>query len=174
MMPGSASGLRNSDWKIAPLTPSAAPNTSAAATRGSRHSTTMSWTSPVSPPVSAETTCPGLSGYEPVISASTAMPATATASTAQTTTERHSSRTAIRRRRSTSTRRPKSTRLGAERASVDARAHSPLAFFRRTSAMRTGAPTKAVTMPTGISPGRITIRPRMSETSSRLGASRML
>ena len=34
------------DWKIAPLTPSAAPNTSAAATRGSRHSTTMSCDQP--------------------------------------------------------------------------------------------------------------------------------
>ncbi|SAD59544.1 Uncharacterised protein [Enterobacter kobei] len=37
---GLPSGLRISDWKIAPLTPSAAPTRIAIATRGSRHSVT--------------------------------------------------------------------------------------------------------------------------------------
>src|SRR5690606_32149582 len=60
------------------------------------------------------------------------------------------------------------------RIEAPVRGHSPLAFRRRTRTINTGAPTKAVTMPTGISLGCMTIRPRISEASKRLGASSTL
>src|SRR5699024_7932000 len=47
------------------------------------------------------------------------------------------------------------------------RAHSCLTFWRRTIAMRTGAPTSAVMIPTSISAGRATTRPTTSETVTR-------
>src|SRR5699024_8731713 len=49
--------------------------------------------------------------------------------------------------------------------------HRPLAFFRRTRAMSTGAPTNAVTTPTWSSPGFITTLPMTSEARSRMGES---
>ena len=48
-------------------------------------------------------------------------------------------------------------------------AHTLLTLRRRASAISTGAPTKAVTMPTCNSPGRMTTRPTMSDDSSRTG-----
>ena len=47
--------------------------------------------------------------------------------------------------------------------------HRPLAFFRRTRAMSTGAPTNAVMTPTWSSPGFITTLPMTSEARSRMG-----
>ncbi len=78
-------------------------------------------------------------------------------------------RTAIPARRTTTMRCPKFT--PARQCPI---AHSPLTLLRRTRAISTGAPTNAVTIPTGSSPGIMTMRPRMSEASSRLGARRML
>ena len=49
-------------------------------------------------------------------------------------------------------------------------AHSPLTLRRRANAISTGAPMKAVTMPTCNSPGRSTSRPTMSAASSKIGA----
>ncbi len=49
--------------------------------------------------------------------------------------------------------------------------HRALTFLERTSQMSTGAPTKAVTMPTWISAGRMLKRPRISALSSTIGAS---
>src|SRR5690606_6619327 len=51
------------------------------------------------------------------------------------------------------------------------RAHSPLTRRRRARRISTGAPTKAVTMPTCNSPGRMTRRPTMSALISSMGAS---
>lgn len=53
---GLPSGLRVSDWKMAPLTPSAAPMSSAINTRGSRHSFTTIVTLRGASPNSAENT----------------------------------------------------------------------------------------------------------------------
>lgn len=53
-----------------------------------------------------------------------------------------------------------------------ARGHSVDAFARRTSAIRTGAPTKAATMPTGSSPGNSATRPMTSAISTSVGARR--
>ena len=51
--------------------------------------------------------------------------------------------------------------------------HSEASLRRRTRAMKKGAPSSAVTIPTCTSPGGETIRPMTSAPSSRIGASSM-
>ncbi len=60
---GLPSGLRVSDWKMAPLTPSAAPMSSAINTRGSRHSFTTIATLRGASPNSAENTSVNRQGH---------------------------------------------------------------------------------------------------------------
>lgn len=62
MKSGLPSGLRVSDWKIAPPTASAAPKRTAATMRGARHSRTTVRTLLLAPPVRTEVTSPGLRG----------------------------------------------------------------------------------------------------------------
>src|SRR3546814_4355057 len=52
--------------------------------------------------------------------------------------------------------------------------HSSASFRRRTSMMKKGVPSSAVTMPTWSSPGRATIRPSTSALSSSVGPSTRL
>ena len=67
---GLPSGLRVSDWKMAPLTPSAAPMSSAINTRGSRHSFTTIATLRGASPNSAENTWSIVRGTGPCASPS--------------------------------------------------------------------------------------------------------
>ncbi|MNE70366.1 hypothetical protein D3C80_1661560 [compost metagenome] len=66
---GLPSGLRSSDWKIAPLTPSAAPSTIAITTRGRRHWVTIMLRFFGPSPSRAEITCDGVSASVPLPSA---------------------------------------------------------------------------------------------------------
>ena len=59
MMSGEPSGLRVSDWKIAPEIPSAAPTSTAHSARGSRSSRTMNSVPGLPPPNSARVTSAG-------------------------------------------------------------------------------------------------------------------
>ena len=122
-----------SAWKIAPEIPSAAPLTSAATTRGSRSSLTMKRAPGSPPPSSTSTTAPGESGNSPVPIASTARAHVTAASASDATTARGRTRS--------------------ETAPVRTRGHSSAILRRRTTEMKIGTPTKAITIPAWTSPG---------------------
>ena len=63
---------------------------------------------------------------------------------------------------------------GAARPERDPAIHTDTSFRRRTSQMKNGAPTSAVTIPTPSSAGRAITRPRMSADSSTIAPSRTL
>ena len=148
MMSGLASGLRAMRWKIAPDRPNAAPTSTAVRPRGRRSVRTMKSVSGWPRPDErrhhvaerdrevADGQRPGEHDAAPRRRAPTV-----------TTSGRTATRADRPRRAERSTRAPS----GARRGDGD---HSSASFRRRTRAMKNGAPTKAVTMPTCTSPGR--------------------
>ena len=168
MMSGLPSGLRVSAWKTAPDAPSAAPMVTAHSARASRRSSTTKSVAVVPLPSSDGD---DIAGRQREV----AEEGSVTASPTPTTAMASSTVTTSGRRVDPQAHRP--TRSGGERTAVVRRScsraarHSWATRRRRTSAMNTGAPMIAVTMPTLSSPGRTTSRPMMSAPSSRIGAS---
>ncbi|CAO0835541.1 hypothetical protein SMICM17S_00244 [Streptomyces microflavus] len=104
---GEPSGFFVSDWKSAPLTASAAPQTTANSSRGSRQVTTTSRVrGSASGSKSAESTWAGVSWMEPVARVRTPRAATTRTRTPQTMTDRRSTRSEARPRRSAQVVRP--------------------------------------------------------------------
>ena len=169
MMSGLPSGLRVRLWKIAPLTPSAAPTSSAGQHPGqpqvvddevgrpgrrrpNRRARTSAERDRVKSPVDSAST--DAEGEQQPASATTPLhggssgPSTSGAAEGPGTGRRAEARPGRRRESG----------------------HSAAIRRRRTSAMNTGAPTNAVTMPTSSSPGPHHDPAEMSEPSSRIGA----
>ncbi len=165
-MSGLASGLRATLWKMAPESPKAAPTSRPVRARGSRTRWTMNSASSVPAPKIAGTTSASGIGKSPTLS-----------ETANTTTiAAVRARPTIRDRRRTWERARCTTEVSRWTATVtigavhDGHRQSSASLRRRTRMMKNGAPTRAVTMPTWTSPGRVTTRPMTSAPSSRIGA----
>ena len=141
-MSGEPSGLRVSDWKIAPESPSAAPASTAQSARGSRRSRTMK-DAAGSLPTSPLITSPGLMANSPV---------------------------PMRQQEEEGA--PDGERApDDDRARVDEADHSAGMFRLRTMAMNSGAPTKASISPACSSCGATSTRPITSATSMRTAPS---
>ena len=149
-MSGEPSGLRVSDWKSAPETPSAPPTSSAHSTRGRRTSLMMNSEPASPPPSSVLITVPGGMSNSPVPMAKIARASTTTSMIEPTTTDRWWMR----------------SETDSPRRSVRTRAHSWAIRFPRTSAMNSGVPMTAIITPACSSPGRTITRPITSANSS--------
>ena len=163
MMSGLPNGLRVSAWNAAPEAPSAAPMATAHSARASRRSSTTKSVAVDPPPVNAASTSAAGSGKSPTKHETPTAATTATPITIVMTSGRRATRKAHR---------PTLSAANGTAAAIRVeRGHSWATRRRRTSAMNTGAPMIAVTMPTLSSAGRTTTRPMMSAPTSRIGAS---
>ena len=153
-MSGLPSGLRETLWKIAPAIPNATPTSSPVSTRGARSVSTMNALAGIA---LADDRRQHVAERERVVAGRDAddrdrerrdQQAGADDGGAAEDAQRHA------------------VAWGAQRE----RRHSWAIRLCRTSAMNTGAPISAVTMPTSSSEGRTTTRPITSAVISRIGA----
>ena len=164
MMSGLASGLRASDWKIAPEKPNAAPTSSAG--QRPRQAQVVRIMKLDSSPCPKHRRDHVAQRDREVADAERDAEHDARRSATSTSRRPWSTTRAAARRARPAAR----TGRGARRRSIDeGRRQSSASFRRRTRKMKNGAPISAVTIPTCSSPGRAMTRPMTSAPSSRIG-----
>ncbi len=152
MMSGLASGLRSRVWQAAPPKPKQRPARRDSTARGSRSRSTVKEAPGTSCPASTRSTSNGATGVEPTESV------TATDARIREDEAEHEGCAPAQATATVGRDLGGKGRCGG---------HSSRILRCRTIQMKTGAPTKAVTMPTSSSPGRARIRPSTSASISR-------